>query len=124
MGGMVNLTSFALLAAVISLSQFFSFIENHKNTIVEFFFLLFEQNGNAKNIFVVLSHSLLFKLTQLWRLPLLRNPEMWKRSINIDTALSEKLRSASAITDYLLQLLEMYNVSTKEAFQVLCFGMH
>ncbi len=35
--------------------------------------------GMQKNIFVVLSHSLLFKLTQLWWLLLLRNPEMWKK---------------------------------------------
>ncbi len=42
------------------------------------FLLLFEQK--IKNSFVALSHSLLSKLTQLWRLPLLRNPEMWKRS--------------------------------------------
>ncbi len=32
MGGMVHLTSFALLVAVISLSQLFFFIESHENT--------------------------------------------------------------------------------------------
>ncbi len=37
---MVNLTSFALLTAVISLSQFVSFIESHENTIVEFYFAI------------------------------------------------------------------------------------
>ncbi len=36
--------------------------------------------------------------------------------ISINTALSEKLQSA--ITGVI------YNVSTKEALQVLCFGMH
>ncbi len=36
--------------------------------------------------------------------------------ISINTALSEKLRSA--ITG------DIYNVSTKEALQVVCFGMH
>ncbi len=65
MGGTVNLTSFALMTAVISLSQFFSFIESHKNTIIELLFCYLNQMGMQKNIFVVLSHSLLFKLTQL-----------------------------------------------------------
>ncbi len=55
----------------------------------------------------------------------------------IDTALSETL--TASITDYLLWLLEIFmdsqnkvlnvktvchNVSAKEAFQALCFGMH
>lgn len=34
----VNLTSFSLLTAVISLSQFLSFFESREKTIVEFFF--------------------------------------------------------------------------------------
>ncbi len=38
MGGMVLLTSFSLLTSYISLSPFFSLIESHENTIVEFFF--------------------------------------------------------------------------------------
>ncbi len=41
---------------------------------------VFLSKKKKKKKFVVLSHSLLSKLTQLWRLPLLRNPEMWKRS--------------------------------------------
>ncbi len=40
MGGMVNLASFALLTAVIGLSQFFYFIESHENTIVEVYFAI------------------------------------------------------------------------------------
>ncbi len=43
MGGMVNLTSFALLTAIISHSPFL-FIESHENTIVEIYF--------AKKIYV------------------------------------------------------------------------
>ncbi len=80
MGGMVNLTSLAFLTAVINLSQFLFYWKSRKHYRRVFIFL-FEQNGNAKNIFVVLSYSLLFMLTQLWRLPLLRNPVMWKMSI-------------------------------------------
>ncbi len=38
MGGTENLTSFALLTAVISPAQFLYFIESHENTIVEFLF--------------------------------------------------------------------------------------
>ncbi len=38
LGGMVNLTPFSLLTAVISLSQFISFFESHESTIVEFLF--------------------------------------------------------------------------------------
>ncbi len=38
MGGTVNLISFALLTAIISLSHLFYFIESHENTIVEFLF--------------------------------------------------------------------------------------
>ncbi len=60
MGGMVNLTLFALLTAVISLSQFLSLIESRENTVVEFY-LANQQMGWQKNIFVLLSHSLLFK---------------------------------------------------------------
>ncbi len=48
MGGTVNLTSFALLTAVISLSQFFYFIESHENTIVEFLFCYLNQMGMQK----------------------------------------------------------------------------
>ncbi len=69
MRGTVNLTS--LLTAFISLSQFCScFWKSHNRGV---YLLLFEQMT-----FVVLSHSVLLKLTQLWQLPLLRNPEMWK----------------------------------------------
>ncbi len=39
--------------------------------------------GMEKYIFVVVSHSLLFKFSKLWWLPLLRNPEMWKGSIQV-----------------------------------------
>ncbi len=78
---MVNLTSFSLLTAVISLSIFFLFLKVKKTLSWSLSFAIWE-NGNAKkNIFAVLSHSLLLKLTQLWRLPLLRNPEIWKRPI-------------------------------------------
>ncbi len=38
MGGMVNLTLFSLLTAVISFSIFFTFIESYENTILEFLF--------------------------------------------------------------------------------------
>ncbi len=48
MGGTVNLTSFALLAAVISLSQVFSFIESHENTNVEFLFSYLNKMGMQK----------------------------------------------------------------------------
>ncbi len=44
-----------------SLSMFFYFIENYENTIVEFLFCYLSKIGLQKNIFVVLSHSLLFK---------------------------------------------------------------
>ncbi len=69
MGGMINLTLFSLLTAVIS----------HYQGV---FLLVFEQMGMQK-IYLWYSpiHSLLLQLTQLWRLPLLRNPEMCKRSI-------------------------------------------
>ncbi len=67
---------FSLLTAVISLSQFFYFYSKswrHYHRV----YLTIWANGNAKNISVVLSHSLLFKLTQLWPLPLLRNPDIY-----------------------------------------------
>ncbi len=80
MGGTVNLTSFVPPTEVISLSHFLSFYWKSWNIIVEFLFCYLSKWG-CKNIFVVLSHSLLFKLTQLWRFPLLRNPEMWKGSL-------------------------------------------
>ncbi len=49
--------------------------------------------GMQKYIFVVLSHSLLFKLTQLWQHPLLRNLEMWneeKKKVKRSMGLLEK----------------------------------
>ncbi len=51
---MVNLTSFSLLKTLLWSSPF-----------------VICTNGNANYIFVILSHSLLFKLTQLWWLLLL-----------------------------------------------------
>ncbi len=65
MGGMVNLTPFSLLTAIISLSQFISFLFKSWKQYRGVFLLLFEQMGMEKNNFVVLSHSLLLKLTQL-----------------------------------------------------------
>ncbi len=57
MGGTFNLTLFSCLTAVMSLSQsWFPFFESHEHTIVD---------GNAKYICVVVSLSLLLKLTQL-----------------------------------------------------------
>ncbi len=52
---------------------------------MEFLFCYLSKWECKKYIFVVLSHSLLLKLTQLWQLLLLRNPEMWKRSITHNT---------------------------------------
>ncbi len=52
---------------------------------INIYYYFFLANGNAIYIYIyiygVLSHSLLSKFTQLQRLTLLRNPEMWKRSI-------------------------------------------
>ncbi len=62
------------LTAVISLSQFFYFYSKSWRPYHRVYLTIWA-NGNAKNISVVLSHSLLFKLTQLWPLPLLRNPD-------------------------------------------------
>ncbi len=59
MGRMVNLTSFCLLAAVISLSQFFSFIESHKNTIIEFLFCYLSKWECKKYICVTLPFTAL-----------------------------------------------------------------
>ncbi len=75
----VNLALFSLLTAVISLSQFFPFLKVVKTLLRRFSFAI-SANGSVKNIFVIPSHSLLSTFTN-WRLPLLRNPEMWKRSI-------------------------------------------
>ncbi len=55
--------------------------ESHENTIVEFFFCLFELIVMQKYLCVTLSLTAL-EVKQLWRLPLPRNPEMWKRSWN------------------------------------------
>ncbi len=45
---------------------------------------------------VVLSHSLLLKLNQLWRLPLRRNPKLWRRSIVCTVMISKCWFSTSA----------------------------
>ncbi len=79
MWGTVNVTSFALLTAVISLPQFFPFYwKSWKHYRRVFSFCNFKQMGMQKIYLWYATHSLLFKLTQLWRLPLLRNPETWK----------------------------------------------
>ncbi len=64
----------------LSASLIFSFYWNSWKQYRRVFILLFEQMRMQKKC-VVLSHSPLFKLTQLWWLPLLRFPEVWKRSI-------------------------------------------
>ncbi len=61
MGGMVHLTSFALLAAIISLSQLFFSLKVMK-THPRVLFCYLNKIGMQK---ISLSHSLLFKLTQL-----------------------------------------------------------
>ncbi len=73
--------------AVISLSKCFPFYWKSWKTRSYSFYFAIGANVNAIYIYiyiyilvVLLSNSLLFKLTQL-RLPLLKNPEMWKRSI-------------------------------------------
>ncbi len=60
MGGTVNLTSFSLLTAVISLSQFFfPLIESRENTIVEFFFCYLNKWEYKKYICGTLSFTAL-----------------------------------------------------------------
>ncbi len=61
MGGMAHFTSFALLASVISLSQFFILLKVMK-THRRVLFCYLNKMGMQK---IYLSHSLLFKLTQL-----------------------------------------------------------
>ncbi len=63
MRGAVNLTSFYLLTAVISLSKCFPLIESYESTIVEFFFCYLSK-WESKNISVVRSHSLILKFTK------------------------------------------------------------
>ncbi len=72
MRGTVHLTSLSLLTDVISLSQYFPLIESHENTITEFFFRYLSKCD--KYIFVVVT-ALQVNTT------LLRNTEMWIRSI-------------------------------------------
>ncbi len=80
MGGAVHVTSFSLLTVIISLSQFLFFFESRENTIAEFFFCYFCKWECKKYICGTLPFTAL-EVYQLWRLLLLRNPEIWKRSV-------------------------------------------
>ncbi len=74
-----HIWQFSLMTTVISFSQFcFPFFWEVVKISWSFFFCYLSNKMGMQKIFVVLSHSLLSKLTQLWRLALLRNPEMWK----------------------------------------------
>ncbi len=78
---MVNLAFFSLLTALISLLSIQFLLLKVMKTISWSFFFCYLSKWECKNIFVVHSYSLFSKFTQLWRLPLLRNMKMWKRSM-------------------------------------------
>ncbi len=63
-------TILCIISLLYQISKCFPLNKSHKTLSWSIYFAIWA-NGNAKNIFVSLSHSLPSKFTQIWRLPLL-----------------------------------------------------